>query len=69
MLKKVFFAAAMSLVMAGAMMTAAPAPAQAFKSGCMKAAKAKYPDDRKARKAYKKACKAHYKAEKKAKKA
>lgn len=65
MLKKVFLAAAMTLVMAGATMVAAPAPAEAF-SGCHKAAKAKYPDDRKARHAYVKACKAHHKAYKKA---
>jgi hypothetical protein len=43
----------------------APAPAQAG-SGCHKAAKAEYPDDRKARKAYRKDCKAHHKAYKKA---
>ncbi|MGZ9103936.1 MAG: hypothetical protein ACXW3Y_13845 [Rhodoplanes sp.] len=65
MLKKVFLAAAMSLVMAGATMIAAPAPAQAF-SGCHKAAKEMYPHDRKARKAYKKHCKAVHKAYKKA---
>ena len=65
MLKKVFLAAAMSLVIAGATMTAAPATAEAG-SGCHKAAKAKYPDDRKARHAYKKACKAEHKANKKA---
>jgi len=46
-------------------MTAAPAPAQAF-SGCHKAAKAMYPDDRKARRAYEKDCKAKHKAYKKA---
>jgi hypothetical protein len=45
-------------------MTMAPAPAMA-RSGCHKAAKAKYPHDKKARKAYKKHCKAYYKAHKK----
>jgi hypothetical protein len=65
MLKKVFLAAAASLILAGATMTAAPAPAQAF-SGCHKAAKAMYPDDRKARRAYEKDCKAKHKAYKKA---
>jgi hypothetical protein len=67
MLKKVFLAAAAATILAGATVTMAPAPAQAFKSGCHKAAKAQYPHDRKARKAYKKACKAEYKASKKAK--
>ena len=66
MLKKVFLAAAAATILAGATVTMAPAPAQAFKSGCHKAAKAQYPHDRKARKAYRKACKAEYKAMKKA---
>ena len=65
MLKKVFLAAAAATILAGTAVTMAPAPAQAFKSGCHKAAKAKYPDDRKARKAFRKACKADYKASKK----
>jgi hypothetical protein len=65
MLKKVFLAAAASLILAGATMTVPTAPAMAF-SGCHKAAKAKFPHDRKARHAYVKACKAHYKAVKKA---
>jgi hypothetical protein len=65
MLKKVFLAAAAAIILAGATVTMAPAPAQAFKSGCHKAAKAQYPHDRKARKAYKKACKANFKASKK----
>ena len=62
MLKKVFLAAAASLVGATAAMVCAPAMAG---SGCHKAAKAAYPHDRKARHAYKKECKAHYKAWKK----
>lgn len=66
MLKKVFLAAAAATILAGATVTMAPAPAQAGKSGCHKAAKAQYPHDRKARKAYRKACKAEYKAMKKA---
>lgn len=65
MLKKVFLAAAAATILAGATVAMTPAPAQAFKSGCHEAAKAKYPDDRKARKTYRKACKAHYKATKK----
>jgi hypothetical protein len=64
MVKKVFLAAAASLIMASATMTMAPAPAMAC-SGCHKAAKAMYPLDRTARKAYKKHCKAYYKAHKK----
>lgn len=66
MLKKVFFAAAVSLLAAGVTMTAAPEPAQACHSGCFKKAKAKYAGDHKARKAYRKACKAHYEAWKRA---
>jgi len=66
MLKKVFLAAAASLVVAGATMTMAAAPAMACHSGCHKAAKAMYPHDRKARHAYKKHCKEVYKAYKKA---
>ena len=66
MLKKVFLASAVSLLLAGVTMTAAPTEVYAGKSHCLKKAKAKYADDRKARRAYKKACHAHYKALKKA---
>ncbi len=66
MLKKVFLAAAAATILASAIVTMAPAPVQAGKSGCHKAAKAQYPTDRKARKAYRKACKAEYKAMKRA---
>ncbi len=66
MLKKVFLAAGLALVMAGATMTAAPAPAQACQSGCFKKAKALYGHDFKKRHAFKKACKKHYKAYRKA---
>ena len=68
MLKKVFLAAAAAVILAGATVTMAPAPAQAGQCGCHKAAKAQYPHDRKARKAYKKACKAHFKAMRRPKK-
>jgi hypothetical protein len=61
MLKKVFLAAAASVILAGATMTMSPAPAMACHSGCHKAAKAKYPHNWKARHAYVKACKAHWK--------
>ncbi len=66
MLKKVFLAAAASIILAGATMTMSAAPAMACHSGCHAAAKAKFPDDKAARHAYKKHCKAHYKAWKKA---
>ncbi len=65
MLKKVFLAAAASLILAGATVTMAPAPALAGHH-CHKAAKAMYPHDRKARHAFRKACHAHHKAWKKA---
>ena len=61
MLRNVFLAAAATVILAGATMTA-PVSVQAGHSDCHKMAKAKYPADRKARHAYKKACKAHYKA-------
>ncbi len=64
MLKTMFLAAAASLVLAGATMTAAPSPAAAGHSGCHKAAKAMYPHNKHARHSYKKACKAHYRANK-----
>jgi hypothetical protein len=61
MLKKVFLAAAVSVAVVGASMTAAPTEAYACKSGCFKKAKAKYGHEFKKRHAYKKACKAAYK--------
>ena len=61
MLKKVFFAAALSLAMVGAAMTTAPTEALAGKTGCFKKAKAKYGLHLLKRHSYKKACKAHYK--------
>ena len=67
MLKKVFLAAAVSLLMVGVTLTAAPTEGYAGKkSHCLKQAKAKYADDRKARRAYKKECKTAYKATQKA---
>ena len=60
MLKKVFLAAALSLVMVGATMTVAPAPVQAGHA-CFKAAKAKYGLHLIKRHAYRKACKGHHK--------
>ena len=61
MLKKVFLAAAATLILAGATMTAAPTEVLAAKSGCFKKAKAKYGLHLLKRHAYKKACKAHFK--------
>jgi predicted metal-dependent phosphoesterase TrpH len=61
MLKKLFLAGAAALILAGATVTLAPAPVQAGHSGCLKAAKAKYPGDWKVRQAYRKECKAQYK--------
>jgi hypothetical protein len=43
--------------------------ADAAPSGCLKAAKAKFPGDHKSRVAYRKECKAHYKAFRTAQKA
>lgn len=62
MLKKVFLATAATLLLAGATMTVQATPAQACKSGCWKAAKAKYPGSLKQRWAYKKWCKKRYRA-------
>ena len=62
MLKKVFFAAALSLAVVGATMTVAPTDVLAGKTGCYKKAKAKYGLHLIKRHGYKKACKAHYKA-------
>ena len=64
MLKKVFLAAAVSLLLVGVTLTAAPTEVYAGKGHCLKKAKAKYADDRKARRAYRKACHAHHKAKK-----
>jgi hypothetical protein len=61
MIKKMFFAAAMTGLVAGATLPVATS-ADAAPSGCLKAAKAKFPADHKSRVAYRKDCKAHYKA-------
>jgi uncharacterized membrane protein YbaN (DUF454 family) len=61
MLKKVFFAAALSFAVVGATMTLTPAEVFAHKTGCFKKAKAKYGMHLLKRHHYKKACKAHYK--------
>jgi peptidoglycan hydrolase CwlO-like protein len=61
MLKKVFFAVALSLVMVGTTITVAPTEVLAGKTGCFKKANAKYGLHLIKRHAYKKACKALYK--------
>jgi hypothetical protein len=61
MIKKMFFAAALTGLVAGATLPVATS-ADAASSGCLKAAKAKFATDYKARHAYRKECKAHYKA-------
>lgn len=66
MLKKVFLAAAATLLLAGATMTVQSSPAQALKSGCWKAAQAKYPGSFKARSADRRACRKRYRAYRKA---
>lgn len=66
MVKKVFLAGGLALVMAGAMMTAAPQAALACHSGCYKKAKAVYPHDLKQRHAFAEACRKHYRAYRKA---
>jgi hypothetical protein len=62
MLKRIFLAAAVTGLVAGAMIPVTTGSALAGKSGCMQAAKAKFPGDMKSRHAYKKECKAHWKA-------
>jgi hypothetical protein len=64
MLRNMFFAAAASLIVAGATVTMAPAPADA-KPRCDARADALYPYNKNARKAYKKGCKADHRAWKK----
>ncbi|MGZ5861756.1 MAG: hypothetical protein ACXWJ4_06075 [Methyloceanibacter sp.] len=61
MFKKMLFAAALTGLLAGAAIPVQPSTAEAA-SGCLKAAKAKFPGDHKTRVAYRKECKAHWKA-------
>jgi hypothetical protein len=61
MLKKVLFAAAVTGLVVGASLPVQPTTAEAA-SGCLKAAKAKFPADHKARAAWRKDCRAHWKA-------
>jgi hypothetical protein len=66
MLKKMLFAAALTGLVAGALVPAQTSPAEAKLSGCFKAAHAKYPTDAKARHDFRKWCKAEWKKYKKA---
>jgi hypothetical protein len=62
MVKKVFFAAAVAVAVAGVSVTAAPTEVLASKTGCFKKAKAKYGLHLIKRHAYRKECRARYKA-------
>ncbi|MGC1178577.1 MAG: hypothetical protein ACLQF1_13640 [Methyloceanibacter sp.] len=65
MLKKVFLAAAATLLLAAVTAPVGSTPALAC-HGCWKAAKAAHLPNMKARMAYRKSCRAHWKATKKA---
>jgi hypothetical protein len=69
MLKRMLFAAAITGLVAGATIPVHTTPAEAARSGCFKAAKAKFPGDYKSRHAYRKECRAHWKAYRAAQKA
>ncbi len=69
MLKRILFAAAVTGLVAGVTMPVRTTSAEAATSGCLKAAKAKFPGDHKSRVAYRKECRAHFKAYRAAQKA
>ena len=62
MLKKVLFAAVATGLVAAIALPVQFTPAEAGMMSCKEAAKVKFPDDRKARHAYRKGCKAASKA-------
>jgi len=62
MMKRILFAAAVTGIVAGVTIPVHTTPAEAAPSGCLKAAKAKFPGDLKSRHAYRRECKAHFKA-------
>jgi hypothetical protein len=65
MLKRLFLAAALTSLVAGASTAVNVDPAEARPgSGCREAAKAKFSGELKSRVAYKRECKAHWKAHK-----
>jgi hypothetical protein len=61
MWKKVFLALAVAGLLAGAAVPIQTTPADAARSGCHKAAKARYPGDHTARRAFKRWCKSQWK--------
>ena len=69
MLKRILFVAAVTGLVAGVTMPVHTTPAEAAPSGCLKAAKAKFPGDHKSRVAYRKERRAHFKAYRSAQKA
>jgi hypothetical protein len=69
MLKRILFAAAVTGLVAGVTIPVHTTQAEAASSGCLKAAKAKFPGDHKSRHAYRKECRAHFKAYRSAQKA
>ena len=66
MLKRMILAVLATAFVAAFALSVQIAPAAAEGMSCKQAAKAKYADDRKARRAYKKECKTAYKATQKA---
>ena len=68
MWKKVLLASAVTGLLAGAALPIHSTPAQAAHSGCRKAAKAKFPQDRKARRQWRHWCKGQWKLYKAARK-
>src|SRR6476646_10089905 len=61
MWKKVLLASAVTGLLAGAAVPIQTTPADAARSGCHKAAKARYPGDHTARRAFKRWCKSQWK--------
>lgn len=66
MLKKVLFSVVATALVAALALPVQIVPAAAEGMTCKEAAKMKFPDDKKARHAWKKECKAHWKAMQKA---
>jgi hypothetical protein len=62
MWKKVLLASAVTGLLTGAAIPLQTTPADASRSGCREAAKAKFPDDLKGRRAYRHYCRSQWKA-------
>jgi hypothetical protein len=62
MWKKTFLACAVTGLLASAAISIQPTPADASRSGCREAAKAKFPGDSKGRSAYRHYCRSQWKA-------